>query len=548
MKKIIFIKMLLLLLASAQIYPLLSDETGKYFSKKKYIPKPLPKFQSTKEKLPSPVFEENPMLVNLYWEAWEIAFKNFHEPDSGSGFVSQFIDPAFNDNIFLWDCSFMTMFCNYGNHNIPGIETLDNFYCKQHEDGEICREIKRTTGKDYVSWQNKNKEEFYSVYSGFTEGKSGKTTIKYIGREAPSIKSYVTLDALDHPILAWAELESYRITGNKERLKKVFDPLKKYYEALNIFIKQGNGLYITDWASMDNSPRNSCLTNGGCGVDISCEMAMFASNLSEIASIIGNVSASEQYSHESKTIKQRINQLMWNDHSKFYFDVDINNNQCDRKTIAGFWSLISCVASTDQARILVDELNNPVTFKRLHRVPTLSASDKDYNHLGGYWKGSVWAPTNTMILRGLEKYGYDSVAYNIAMNHLNNMGAVFKNTGTIFENYAPDSISQGDDAKDNFVGWSGIGPILYLIEYAIGVKADAPSNTIIWNIHSADKNGIENFWFNNKTVSLIAEKAEPGNARTVTIKFSGKPFTLVIKYHGETYKAKVTKNLKLTIG
>ena len=74
-------------------------ERGHLFDKKSYTPKPLPKFEEMRSQLPSPVLEENPVLVRLYWKAWELAFRNFHEPSPESGFVSQFIDAAFNDNI-----------------------------------------------------------------------------------------------------------------------------------------------------------------------------------------------------------------------------------------------------------------------------------------------------------------------------------------------------------------------------------------------------------------------------------------------------------------
>ena len=77
--------------------------------------------------------------MTMYWKAWEIGFGNFHEPHPGSGYVSQFIDAAFNQNIFLWDTCFMTMFCNVAHPLVPGIGSLDNFYAKQYEDGEICR-------------------------------------------------------------------------------------------------------------------------------------------------------------------------------------------------------------------------------------------------------------------------------------------------------------------------------------------------------------------------------------------------------------------------
>ncbi len=110
---------------------------GVYFAKKQYEPRPLPKFAEAKNVLPSPIDDEHPAYVAMYWKAWELAFRNFYEPAPGSGFVSQFIDAAFNQNIFLWDTCFMTMFCNYGHPLVPGIASLDNFYAKQYEDGEI---------------------------------------------------------------------------------------------------------------------------------------------------------------------------------------------------------------------------------------------------------------------------------------------------------------------------------------------------------------------------------------------------------------------------
>jgi hypothetical protein len=34
----------------------------------------------------------------------------------------------------------------------------------------------------------------------------------------------------------------------------------------------------------------------------------------------------------------------------------------------------------------------------------------------------------------------------------------------------------GAPSRKDFVGWTGIGPIAFFIEYAIGIKADAPAN------------------------------------------------------------------------
>ena len=149
---------------------------GGYFAKREYVPQPLPTFAETKARLPGPIFDDNPVYVAMYWKAWELAFRNFHEPQPGSGFVSQFIDAAFNQNIFLWDTCFLTMFCNYGHPLVPGIGSLDNFYAKQHATGEICREIDRTTGRDFAQWQNAEGRNLFSRWSRFD--------VTYVGRDS----------------------------------------------------------------------------------------------------------------------------------------------------------------------------------------------------------------------------------------------------------------------------------------------------------------------------------------------------------------------------
>jgi hypothetical protein len=95
------------------------------------------------------------VLVRLYWKAWELAFHKFYEPPAQSGFVSQFIDAAFNKNIFLWDSCFMTMFCNYADPLVPGISTLDNFYAKKPERyGKTTRRItpSKVPRQSPISW------------------------------------------------------------------------------------------------------------------------------------------------------------------------------------------------------------------------------------------------------------------------------------------------------------------------------------------------------------------------------------------------------------
>jgi hypothetical protein len=528
--------------------PASGESRGLYFAKQAYRPMPLPRFEETRSLLPSPIADEQPLWVETYWKAWELAFRNFHEPTQGSGFVSQFIDAAFNQNIFLWDSCFMTMFCNYGHPFVPGISTLDNFYAKQFEDGEICREINRTTGVEFGPWTNFEKKPLFSRWGWNTpDGENADRSIIFQGRRPPSPNPRLTLDALDHPILAWAELEHFRLSGDRLRLAAVWEPLVRYYRALQKYLRQGNGLYLTDWASMDNSPRNPYLNRGGTGIDITAEMVLFARDLAEMARLLGKYREALGFRREADDLSLLINRLMWDEKTKFYYDLTVDGLRAPVKTVAAFWTLLAGVASKEQARALADQLKNPATFGRRHPVPTCAADEPEYAAQGGYWKGAVWAPTNTMVIRGLERYGYDDLAREIALKHLDITAEVFKRTGTIWENYAPDAAEPGrheggELVKGDFVGWSGIGPILYLIEYGIGLKADAASNLIEWRLNLHGRSGCRNFRFNNQAASLEAVAKSDGTAVITVV--SGGEFDLRVIHRGraEVFKVKSGTN------
>ena len=505
---------------------------GRYFAKKQYSPAPLPQIADLRGQLPSPIYEANPLWVQTYWKAWELAFRNFHQPAPGSGFVSNFIDAAFNENIFLWDSCFMTMFCNYGYPLVPGISTLDNFYAKQHEDGEICREIVRATGVDFGPWINSEQKPLFSRWGWPDQErkKDNDSPVTYRGRPLPEPPPRLTLDALDHPILAWAELESYRVTGNRQRLEMVWEPLVHYYLALEKYLRQGNGLYMSDWAGMDNSPRNGYIRGGGTAIDTSTEMVLFARQLSEIAQILGKQDEAELFTREADALADSINRQMWDPEHEFYFDMTLGGELAPVRTVAAYWTLLARVASLDQARALVKELFHAQTFGRLNAVPTLAADEPGFDPAGGYWKGSVWAPTETMVIRGLETYGFEDRARELALAHLDLVAQVFKNTGTIWENYAPDALAPGKPAKSDFVGWSGIGPILYLLEYAIGLKPDAAHNLLVWDLRSEARTGCERYRFNGHIVSLLAEPAEGGQGKVTLSIDSDSDFTLQLRY------------------
>ena len=117
---------------------------------------------------------------------------------------------------------------------------------------------------------------------------------------------------------------------------------------------------------------------------------------------------------------------------------------------------------------------------------------------GGYWLGAVWAMTNYSVLRGLTNVGADSLAYEIAVNHLNNVTRIFNKTGIIWENYSPEFLK--GSGRENFVGEGGLTGTAILLEYIFGIRSDVPDQTIVWDIRLTDEFGVNQYPFGKKGI------------------------------------------------
>ena len=84
-------------------------------------------FEEARQILPSPIWDGHGKEMEMYWRAWEIAVGNIRKPQSGSGFVSSYLDTAYNGNIFMWDIFFHTDVCTVWYTFFPFQRTLDNF-------------------------------------------------------------------------------------------------------------------------------------------------------------------------------------------------------------------------------------------------------------------------------------------------------------------------------------------------------------------------------------------------------------------------------------
>lgn len=472
--------------------------------------RPLPTFAGERDRLPSPVWEGHEDAVSCYWKAWELAFSNLCRPQLGSGFVSNFIDTAFNGCIFMWDSSFILMFGKYGSRSFNFQGTLDNFYALQHKDGFICREIIEENGEDR--------------FTRFDPAATGPD------------------------IMPWCEWEYFKNFGDMDRLAKVFPPLLAYHEWLRMYHTWPDGTY---WSSgwgcgMDNLPRQQegypiSYSNGHMVWNDAClQELMNCGILIEMARLLGREEEIAPLQQERDNLARVINEKLWDEDTGFYYDLWKNGKLNMVKHIGAYWALLAEAVPQDRVDRFVAHLENEKEFKCPHRIPALSADHPWFSKDGGYWNGGVWAPTNYMVLSGLDKYGKFALSHEIAMNHLHNVVDVYNQTGTVFENYAPfpgedGRARPGNPAKGDFVGWTGLVPIAVLLEHVMGIKPDAEKNTISWHINLLERHGVEKYPFGKSaTLTLLCEERSNKNEEPQVTITSTEPVTVQIIWDGGT--------------
>jgi hypothetical protein len=506
-----------------------------FISQPQEFPK-IPPFAEARENLPDPFWAGHKNTIDCYWRAWELAFSNLKQPTPKNNFASGFCDTAFNGNLFMWDSGFTCCFGLYGRRAFNFQKTIDTFYRKQHPDGFICRELSEVDGRD--------------LFERFDPSSTGPN------------------------VLAWSEWNHYLITADRERLERVFPPLVAYHQWLREYRTWQDGTYWTSgWGcGMDNMPRARCNSDQtldpddlyrawGHGhlswVDATFQAVLSAKVLLKIAELLGEQDKLADFHIEIDRLEAFANQHLWDENTAFYYDRMDSGELTNVKHIGAFWSLLAGSVPENRMGSLVSHLENPAEFNRTHRVPSLSADDPEYSPMGEYWCGGVWAPTNYMVLKGLNLAGNGDLAHDIAINHLGQVVSVYemedtpwKGAGqfqkffhltdlsyddhhTLWENYAPDSIAPGNHSKPGYVGWTGLPPIAVLFEDVFGLVPDAPANRLVWTVRLLEEHGIRRYPFGlNGTLDLKCSSRRDSSEKPDIEILSDVPLTVEVIWKG----------------
>ncbi len=416
--------------------------------------------------------------MDLYDRSWVWIDEHWTQGTEQNGFNGYYISNEGQKTIDQFNSCLCALFLNYSNQVYSPFEMLDYFYSKQEENGAIRSEYSVEDGSPVLSPDN-------------PEG--------------------VVL-----PLFAYAEYLFYHKIGNKKRLKDVVPVLENYFNWLKDTFQKENGLFSV--------PVSACLTGNiprektYYPVDFNTMVAINALYLANIGDILNDKELSFRYKRLYFSLKTRINNLMWDPETHFYYDLDEQENRIPLKLIGSFWTMLAEIPNDERASFMVEYLKDPAYFGTDNPFPSVSVDSPCYREDVTGICGAV-IPFNVYgVVKGLEKYGEYVFARECSIRNmyfiLDTLHPEGDKPGDVWEAYLPNRegipAQDGDFPRKRFLPQACLMTIALMIEDIIGLDVSLPRKTVYWTVPNLEVMGIENLSLKRNLITILSNKNARG--------------------------------------
>ena len=512
-----------------------AEPLSPWYDVKRYAMAPPPKLEDIKDRLPQPVFDGHPEMLETYWYCWKTNLEvwNYapHHPDhqavanlNGCPYWARY---GCTD---VWDAFCSMHYAKYGHQAYPFITQFDNVYARQHENG-------------FIAMQSDNDNfEWYPC----------------------------------HPVLApfligWAEWDYYQVSGDLQRLRRVFMPLVKNYEWWMTYMRHTpDGTYgfvtpkLREPCGKDTYAFLPELTWTTGAFPFTAFRAAETLAMARIATLVGRPDMAHFFAAEHRRLGDYINQHYWDAEHQLY------NDRCDPNHVVAayrdpklgrqFITEIKPGLFNVSAWTFVPvfaEIAPPERVQALVRL--VQDADRGFNFPNGIGDSSkltstrvnpsdggsppanryILPPIPRLVQEAFTRAGYRAAVQDLAERYCAATAAAYKKEGTIRESIS--STEPVGGGQPEFVGWGGVGPIANLIEYVLGFDVNVPRNTIVWHLHRTERHGLQRLKLGEFSVDLLCAERATADAPCRLTVTSGGAFTLQTVVRGTVANHQIKK-------
>lgn len=255
------------------------------------------------------------------------------------------------------------------------------------------------------------------------------------------------------PVVSWCLRQ---ITKEKKVLGELYPRLVKFHHwwfnqrqvAKTGLCRWGTG----DESGLDNAPLwdNKALERNLLCVDLNAQLVLDAECLSVIAKAIGRPEEARSWQKARDELAQKVRDIFWDNKDNFFYNRFLDGGFQRIKTLTSYWVLIAGIATTIQAKSMLEHLKDTKEFASPYPCPSVALSEKCFSI--DYWRGPVWIHSNYVVISGLERYGYKDEAEILARKTIDMVARDYERTGYLWECYDPFT------GSGEYVGKKGRGP------------------------------------------------------------------------------------------
>ena len=412
-------------------------------------------------------------FVDMYDRTWVWLDEIWHPGEKDGVFPEGYFTHGDSGTISLFDTCLSSLFLVYSNQIYSPYSMIDFFYSMQGEDGQIA--------------------EYYDI-----------ETKKPVFTEDNPL-------GVSLPMLSYVEFVFFHKIGNKKRLKDVVPMLEKYFQWIQANFMKPNGLYSVPYSAthMGNLPREGAVYT----VDYNAAVAVFALYMSYIGDILNDKELSFRYKRIYFSVKTRINGMMWDSETRFYYDLDENENIIKNPHIGGFYTMLAEIPNDEYASFLIEELKDDSLFGSDNPFPTVPKSSKYFNPKGNGYKCGVVPFCTYMVIRGLLNYNSFIFARECAIRHLyyilDTLHPDQEVMGDTYEIYRPDAEGAAGGSIENrkrYLPMLGLVTITLVIENIVGLDISLPRKTVYWTMQALEEMGIEKLSLKKNNITILSNK------------------------------------------
>ncbi len=457
--------------------------------------------------MPAPILDDHPALVDLWWRAWDLAAAHVVERDDLP--VPRYLDEGFDpDRLWIWDSALMVQFARWAPDALPAADTL-----------ELLHQVA-------------------------LEGASCPLRIQHPDNP---------------PLLAWAELELLRTTGDLERVERILECRwpQRWFEAMaqprrwrrprwaavptTAGRRHGGYVWSGVASGMDDTPRGGGFPRRILWFDLLAQQALAATSIAQLHLALGDEQEHALWEARADALRTTCNALHWDDVDGCYHDVRSRppHEPVRVLTPATFWPLLAGACSPERAERLAQLAADPDRLGGDRPFPSVDRSHHAFHADGRYWRGSVWVPLAHVATTALRRAGHVELAADLALRVVEHQRRTLDavEPHTLWEAYSPSADEpatgkhgwpRASTVRPDFCGWSALGPISMLLEHVIGIhEVDAVARRVRWHRRpGAGRHGVKGLRVGDLRLDLESD------GRLVTLRSSGR---CTLELDGATY-------------